>query len=149
MALGFSDSTEEPSTGRGGGASALNRLLLILVLLPGGALTGEGETGRTGSGPAGKLGFDPDLINEDGLYGPPDGLRALDYEFCIPDVAAYRHQVAAIDPSIRFSGSPGRIGCSKDEVLALGNSHQPHFRSILERLAVLPFVMRIEPAWFE
>jgi hypothetical protein len=31
-----------------------------------------------------KITFDLEQLNENGLYGPPGGLRALHYEFCIP-----------------------------------------------------------------
>ncbi len=49
-----------------------------------------------------KITFDINTINEDGLYGPPDGLRALDYEFCIPATAAASAEVRRIDPTYRF-----------------------------------------------
>jgi hypothetical protein len=110
---------------------------------------GEAAGPAVDAGWASKLGFDADLVGEDGLYGPPDGRRALDYEFCIPDAACIREQVSAIDPSVRFSTSPGRIGCADGDLLAIGNSHQPGFQEVLRQLAELPYVRRIEPAWFE
>ncbi len=87
------------------------------------------------------IGFDLGRLDDRGLQGPPDGLRSLDYEYCIPEGAAYRAQVIAIDPSARFlSGSRGRIGCRLGQVLVLGNTHQPGFRDVLAALAWLPFV---------
>ncbi|HYN79473.1 MAG TPA: hypothetical protein VES73_16950 [Lamprocystis sp. (in: g-proteobacteria)] len=96
------------------------------------------------------IGFDINLLNAAGLQGPPDGLRALDYEFCIPADPAFREEVAVIDPSARFlPGSRGRIRCAADQVLVLGNTHQARFREILLRLAGLPYVVRISEAVFE
>ena len=100
--------------------------------------------------PTEKIGFDPARIGDDGLYGPPDGLRAMDYELCIPAAAEEMEEVAAIDASVRFySRARGRVGCRVDQVLVLGNTHQLGFRDVLSALAELPYVERIEPAWFE
>jgi hypothetical protein len=48
-----------------------------------------------------------------------------------------------------FDGSPGRIGCGPDQVLVIGNTHRPDFAFVLQRLAELPYVERIEQAHFE
>ncbi len=96
------------------------------------------------------IGFDLNRLDSSGLYGPPDGRRALDYEYCIPEGQNYRDRVAAIDPSARFqSGSRGRIGCGPGQVLTLGNTHQSGYRQILLDLAELPFVELIVEAFFE
>ncbi|WP_216644631.1 hypothetical protein [Candidatus Thiodictyon syntrophicum] len=103
-----------------------------------------------GLGPTTVIAFDLDRLNASGLQGPPGGQRALDYEFCIPRGQGSRDQVAAIDPSARFyPGSRGRSGCGPDQVLVLGNTHQPGYRAILLTLAALPFVTRIAEALFE
>ena len=97
-----------------------------------------------------KIGFDLNRLNSDGLQGPPDELRALDYEYCIPDRADALAQVKAIDPTVRaYFQSPGRIGCGEDELLCLGNTHQTGYREVLERLAGLHFVREIREAFFE
>lgn len=97
-----------------------------------------------------KIRFDLSALRADGLLGPADGLRALDYEFCIPLHAVYWQRVAAIDASARrYPDSPGRVGCGAEETLVIGNTHQEGFRTVLHRLARLPFVRRIEPVWFE
>jgi hypothetical protein len=84
------------------------------------------------------------------LYGPPGGLRALHYEFCIPGEAAPEAQVRQIDPSIQiFKKSRGRIGCGPGEYLCLGSTHQPGFKAVLLKLAGLPYVKRIDQAFFE
>lgn len=96
-------------------------------------------------GPLDKITFDLAQLDEDGLYGPPDGKRALDYEFCVPREAPYPDTVVAIDPSLRlYPNSPGRIGCTADQVLAIGNTHQPHAQDILMELANLDFIERID-----
>ena len=119
--------------------------LLLVAMLPAIA-TPAGEGAST---PA-VIGFDLGRLDDRGLQGPPDGLRSLDYEYCIPEGADYRAQVIAIDPSARFlPGSRGRIGCLLGQLLVLGNTHQPGFRQVLQALAALPFVKRIAESVFE
>ena len=94
--------------------------------------------------------FDLDRVNADGLQGPPDGLRALHYEYCIPDRTDAVRKVTVIDPTLQIQrGSPGRVGCGVDELLCLGHTHQPGYRAVLDRLAALPFVADIHEAFFE
>ena len=98
----------------------------------------------------GVIQIDLDRLDAAGLQGPPGGRRSLDYAYCIPAAPEHRAQVAALDPSARFlPGSRGRIGCRQDQVLVLGNTHQPGFRDILGALAELPFVERIVECVFE
>jgi hypothetical protein len=86
----------------------------------------------------------------EGLQGPPDGLRALHYEYCIPHRQDAVEEVTAIDPTLTIQrGSPGRIGCADEELLCLGHTHQPGFRAVLEQLAALPMVREIPEAFFE
>ncbi len=115
---------------------------LALILIALGTAAGEPAEGV--------IGFDLGRLDARGLQGPPSGLRALDYEYCIPAEGSARAEVAAIDPSARFMpGSRGRIGCGEGETLVLGSTHQPDFRAILESLAALPYVTRIVEAHFE
>jgi hypothetical protein len=100
--------------------------------------------------PLSKITFALDQLNQDGLYGPPGGLRALHYEFCIPGDAAHAAQVQHIDPTIEvFPTSRGRIGCGPGEFLCIGSTHQPGFKTVLLKLASLPYVRRIDQAFFE
>jgi hypothetical protein len=97
-----------------------------------------------------KIRFDLYRVNPDGLQGPPDGLRALHYEYCIPDRTEAIREVTAIDPTLQIQrGSPGRVGCEANELLCLGHTHQPVYRAVLEGLAALPFVIEIHEAVFE
>ncbi len=83
-----------------------------------------------------KIHFDLDRLDENGLYGPPDAKRSLSYEFCVPNEADLLAQVQIIDPSLTlYPQSRGRVGCGEDEVLAIGNTHQPHYRDVLLTLA--------------
>jgi Luciferase-like monooxygenase len=92
-----------------------------------------------------KIHFDLSEFNDDGLYGPPDGLRAAMYEFCIPARADLAAEVASIDPTVQiYADSPGRIGCGSDEYLCIGSTGQPGFREVLANLAQLEFVSRIQ-----
>ncbi|NJL46644.1 MAG: hypothetical protein HC929_02960 [Leptolyngbyaceae cyanobacterium SM2_5_2] len=92
-----------------------------------------------------KIGFDLGELDENGLYGPTDGKRSLDYEFCIPQGNAYAQEVLVIDPSVNFfPQSQGRIGCTEQQTLAIGNTHQPNAQLILMELANLDYIDRIQ-----
>jgi len=98
----------------------------------------------------GKIKFDLELLNEDGLQGPPDGLRSLAYEFCIPDDHELIREVMQIDQSAQvYRGAKGRIGCGAGTLLVIGNTHQPAFRQILEQLARLDYIEQIQETFFE
>jgi hypothetical protein len=97
-----------------------------------------------------KIRFGLDRVDANGLQGPPDGLRALHYEYCIPDQTEAIREVTAIDSTLQIQrGSPGRVGCGANELLCLGHTHQPVYRAVLEGLAALPFVIEIHEAVFE
>lgn len=97
-----------------------------------------------------KITFNVSTLDEDGLFGPPDGKRALAYEFCIPDTVENRTVVAQIDPTITFfAQSPGRIGCRKHEILCVGSTHQQDFAGVLHQLASLKYVQRIDESFLE
>jgi hypothetical protein len=103
-----------------------------------------------GADPWQKITFDIFRLDESGLYGQPDGKRALSYEFCIPDTVQNRSEVKRIDPTVKFfAGSPGRIGCKEHENLCIGSTHQKDFRGVLQRLAELTYVQRIDESFFE
>ncbi|MFH7244960.1 MAG: hypothetical protein ACHWZW_19160 [Spirulina sp.] len=92
-----------------------------------------------------KITFDLEQLDENGLYGPPDGKRSLDYEFCLPGEPAVLETVQAIDPSVTlYPDSPGRIGCTADQVLAIGNTHQPNAVLVLMELANLDYIEHID-----
>ncbi|MBE9155646.1 hypothetical protein IQ265_02155 [Nodosilinea sp. LEGE 06152] len=103
-----------------------------------------------GSSASDKIAFDLSTLDENGLYGPPDGKRSLDYEFCIPVGDAYAQAVGAIDPSVQlFPQSRGRIGCGEGEVLAIGHTNQANYDTILIELAHLDYIERIQPVDWE
>jgi hypothetical protein len=121
--------------------------VMLLCITPGDP---RADTAASGSSATDKIRFDLSLLNDDGLYGPPDGLRALHYEFCIPAAEPYVEQVQAIDLTVEVMRGPrGRIGCTPEQYLCVGSTHQPGFRDVLTRLAELPFIERIEQAYFE
>jgi hypothetical protein len=101
-------------------------------------------------GNAAKITFRLDDIRPDGLRGRPGGLVSVSYEFCIPaDDRAYQ-EVRRIDPSVRIHrDSPGRIGCSSDQALCIGETHQPRWRDVLRELTSLPYVVEIRECHFE
>jgi hypothetical protein len=100
--------------------------------------------------PSAEIQIDLSGVNAEGLRGPSNGLRAVHYEFCIPAGETYKSEVVRIDASAVFMpDSRGRIGCRAGEVLVVGNTHQPGYRQVLDRLASLPYIERIVEAHFE
>lgn len=97
-----------------------------------------------------KIRFDLNQLDESGLYGPTDGKRSLSYEFCLPNNLATIETVQNIDPTlVIYLHSPGRVGCSDRELLAIGETHQPNYREVLLSLASLDTIDRIERFWGE
>ena len=97
-----------------------------------------------------KIDVDLANVNSEGLRGPPEGLRAVHYEFCIPTGGQSAKEVRSIDPTAQFMrDSRGRIGCARDQILVVGNTHQPSYRQVFERLAALEYVNRIAENFFE
>lgn len=100
---------------------------------------------ETNDDAAEKITFNLDEFDDNGLYGAADSKRSLDYEFCIPEGNEYAQEVKAIDPTVNlFPDSAGRIGCTEDQTLAIGNTHQENFRLVLMELANLDYVTRIQ-----
>lgn len=119
--------------------------LLILGLLSLPAVGGGGDLQGRGA----KIRFDLSVLDKSGLQGPPEGLRALHYEFCIPERPDALARVRRIDGSVRVQRARGRIGCATTELLCIGSTHQPGYRGVLAALSRLPYVARIDEAFFE
>lgn len=102
---------------------------------------------QTVGNPLDKIQFSLMAIDADGLIGSGTGKRSQAYEFCIP--AEQQATVRVLDPSLQLSQSPGRVNCKQGEFLAIGETHQPQWRSILINLARLPYVESIVPHWGE
>lgn len=94
-----------------------------------------------------KIQFPLGVIDVYGLMGPEDGKRSQGYEFCV--VPEKKSEVLAIDPSLTFSSSPGRIGCPQEQLLCLGDTQQPNWQAILFALARLSYIEKILPHWGE
>jgi hypothetical protein len=71
-------------------------------------------------------------------------LRSLSYEFCIPANAQSLAETRAIDATLQYSRSPGRIRCTSAQYLVIGSTHKPNWREILTRLTELDYVERID-----
>jgi len=116
----------------------LNSLLLSSLLL------------LSGCTQKSKLSFDIQHLDSDGLQGKKGAKRSLSYEYCIIDTPQLRTTITSIDPSSRFiKGSPGRSGCSAEEALVLGNTHQKNFAEILNTLSQLKEIQMIRETHFE
>lgn len=89
-------------------------------------------------------------LDQDGLSGNKDSKVAVNYEFCIPRDPKKWKAVRRIDPSAgRQIGSKGRIGCSEQQWLVIGSTHQKNYQRVLYELASLDFVERIEQTFWE
>ena len=136
-------------------ARAATLALIAAAAAASGSSSGPGSNAGASPGAApsadvgARIGFDLSRLDAQGLYGPADGLRALDYGFCIPDRPDAVSAVRAIDPSVRMYRAPGRIGCPKHTLLCIGNTHQSGYREVLSALSRLAFVERIEQVHFE
>lgn len=90
-----------------------------------------------------KIELDLTKLDANGLGGPTDGKVCVSYEFAIPNTAKCKAEVRAIDKSVRFMpGSRGRIRAGKDECLCIGETNA-EFRTVLGKLADLPYIKRI------
>lgn len=97
-----------------------------------------------------KIGFDLDLLDENGLYGSRGSRRSLEYEFCIPAKSTAVAEVEAIDSSVViYEHSSGRIGCTDEQFLAIGNTQQENPRRVLLELANLDYIARIQEVFWE
>ena len=94
-----------------------------------------------------KVTFDVTVLDAEGLAGPANGKRSIDYEFCIPE--AREAEVKAIDPTVHTQQAPGRSGCGAGQLLAIGTTHQKNYARVLARLAALDYVSRISECYYE
>jgi len=97
-----------------------------------------------------KINFDTSAIDSEGLQGPPGGQVSVSYEFCIPGTPQAIAEVQRIDPTAQCTtGSRGRIGCTPAQALCIGDTHQANWAKVLNDLAALPYIARIERSYFE
>ena len=97
-----------------------------------------------------KIKLDFKNLDQEGLSGAKDSKVAVNYEFCIPRDPKKWKAVRRIDPSAeRHAGSKGRIGCSDQQWLVIGSTHQKNYQRVLYELASLDFVERIEQTFWE
>lgn len=88
-------------------------------------------------------------IDENGLRGGVDSKVSVGYQFVIPNTDKYREEVRAIDPTIRFVGSPFLFCKSNRELLCVGDTYKKDYRRILRQLAELSYVTSINDQWLE
>ena len=93
-----------------------------------------------------KITFDVNRIDGSGMRGGAN----VDYEFCIPGQDKYLKEIINISPSIHCShGEGGRIGCTKDEYLCIGNTHDKNFKSTLCQLSARDYIKQIDECFWE
>jgi hypothetical protein len=97
-----------------------------------------------------KINFDTSGINSEGLQGPSGGQVSVSYEFCIPGTPQAMSEVQSVDPTAQCRmGSRGRIGCTPSQALCIGSTHQADWAKVLNDLAALPYIERIDRSYFE
>lgn len=101
-------------------------------------------------GNEGKIDFDVNSLNEDGLMGNRGGLVSVDYNFCFTSSPENDEAIRNIDPSITITNNPpGGAKCRDGQALAMGNTQQPNHKQILFSLSNLDYVARIKRVWYE
>ena len=138
----------------------MRRVCTALVCCALAALALTGLAGCASSGPitllappptvSPKINFDTSEINSEGLQGPPGGQVSVSYEFCIPGTPQAIAEVQSIDPTAQCTkGSRGRIGCTPTQALCIGSTYQANWAKVLNDLAALPYIERIDRSYFE
>lgn len=95
-----------------------------------------------------KMNFEFSKLDNNGLI--KNRGTSLAYEFCIPNNEAYLDKIKEIDESISiYKSGSGRIGCSDNEILCIGETHNKDYKRILTQLAELEYVKSINESFFE
>jgi hypothetical protein len=95
-----------------------------------------------------KTNFDIQKLDKNGLLKKRG--TSLAYEFCIPNNESTIAEIKKIDSSISvYISSKGRIGCSKEEVLCIGETQNKDFKKIFISLSKLKYVKNINESLFE
>lgn len=96
-----------------------------------------------------KVKIDFSKLDNQGLSGPEGGKVAANYEFCIPKDAQKWKTIQKIDATAQQYKGRGRIGCTPEQWLIIGSTHQKNYRRVLYQLASLDFIHRIEETYWE
>jgi len=125
-------------------------MMVILIAASVSGCLASAEPGGAQWPEAAKIKFRLDSIRPDGLRGSPNGLVAVSYEFCVPANEQVYQDVRQIDPSLQIHlASPGRIGCSTNQTLCVGETHQLRWRDVLRGLSSLKYITEIRESFFE
>ncbi len=104
----------------------------------------------TNAAASAKVTFDVSALGPAGLSGKADAAVAVSYEFCIPAQPQAIVEVQRIDRSARCTIGPrGRVGCTAAEALCLGSTGQAGWLGVLDAVAALPYVKRIDRSFGE
>ncbi|MEN8928909.1 MAG: hypothetical protein ABF242_06245 [Flavobacteriales bacterium] len=95
-----------------------------------------------------KMNFSFSKLDKKGLI--KDRGTSLAYEFCIPNTEANLNEIKAIDETIAvYKSSKGRIGCSKEEILCIGETADKDYKKILIAISNKTYVKSINESFFE
>jgi hypothetical protein len=95
-----------------------------------------------------KMNFEFSKLDKNGLIKKRG--TSLAYEFCIPNNETYIDKIKEIDESISiYKSGSGRIGCSNNEILCIGETHNKDYKRILTQIAELEYVKSINESFFE
>ena len=97
-----------------------------------------------------KISFELDALEPNGPVSTPGIGTPVDYEFCIPYSDRALQEIRRIDPAITCQNGPsGRIGCTQDEYLCIGNTAGKDAVSVLCKLSLLGYIERIDQTFWE
>jgi hypothetical protein len=92
-----------------------------------------------------KLTFDPGMVDDAGLIGPPGGQRHLDFEFCAPADPDTLRYLESLSPTLRcHPPSPGRLACPPEQTLCIDSTGSPDWSWTL-----CGYTLQIRPTWWE
>jgi len=95
-----------------------------------------------------KTNFDISKLDKNGLI--KNRGVSLAYEFCIPNNESALADIKRIDETISiYISSVGRIGCSKTEVLCIGQTYNTDYKKTLIAISKLSYVEKINESLFE
>jgi hypothetical protein len=93
-----------------------------------------------------KIKFDLEKIGTDGLNRAK---TPVEYEFCLPANREVFDNLKKIDPTLKKMKGKGRVGCTNDEWLVMGNTRQKNWKTSLINLAKTPEIREIREVFWE
>jgi len=94
-----------------------------------------------------KVTFDITQLDVNGHYGPPDGKRALDYVFCIPNLQSVQ-TVKDIEPELQCTLDKHGNHCGSSTQYCIGTTNA-NWNTVLRAIGQLSYVDKIDQMFWE